>query len=168
MTSLQVVVAYLIVQRLAEVVIDRRNAKVLLAAGGIEFGPKQYPLMVCLHVTWLLALLVCDAIAPRPLRHEPLLALFVLLQFARVWVMIALGRLWTIRVVLLPGAKRVRHGPYRLVKHPAYVVVSLELAVVPLMFGLWYVALGTTILNRLLLSRRIKTEEDALAAIYGD
>ena len=152
MTSLQVVVAYLIVQRLAEVVMDRRNAKVLLAAGGLEFGPRQFPLMVYLHVAWLLALLVCDAFTLKPLGHELLLAPFVLLQFARLWVMIALGRLWTIRVVLLPGAKRVRHGPYRFVKHPAYVVVSLELALVPLMFGHWYVALCTTILNRLLLS----------------
>ena len=71
-------------------------------------------------------------------------------------------------MILLPGAQRVRSGPYRFLKHPNYVVVSLELAVVPLIFGAWQVALAASVLNLIVLSVRIRVENRALADVYGD
>lgn len=166
MSALFLVVAYLVVQRLTEVAVSNRNHRHLLANGGIEFGRKHYPFMVALHVAWILALLL--AVPPQTPLSQPLLALFVVLQLVRVWVMLTLGSLWTTRVILLPGAQRVRSGPYRFLKHPAYVNVSLELAAVPLMFGAWHVAAAATALNLVVMRMRIPVENRALREVYGN
>ena len=166
MGALYAMVALLGAQRLVELAVSRRNERSLLARGGIEFGRRHYPLFVVLHVAWLLALLL--TIPPQAPLRQPLLALFALLQGVRAWVIVSLGPLWTTRVILLPGAQRVRSGPYRFLKHPNYVVVSLELAVVPLIFGAWQVALAASVFNLIVLSVRIRVENRALADVYGD
>ena len=93
----------------------------------------------------------------------PLLGAFLLLQAARLWVIASLGRFWTTRVITLPGAPLVRRGPYRWLKHPNYLVVVAEIAVLPLTFGAWALALGFSLANAALLADRIRTEEKALA-----
>jgi methyltransferase len=148
-------------QRLAEVAWSRHNERRLLAAGGIEVGAAHYPLFFLLHGSWLAALwLLVPANAPV---IWPLLALFALLQVARLWVITSLGRYWTTRVITVPGAPLVRRGPYRWLKHPNYLVVAGEIAVLPLAFGAWQIALVFSALNGLLLSHRIRVEEQALA-----
>lgn len=166
MPALYLVVAYLVAQRVAEVAVSNRNHRQLLANGGIEFGREHYPFMVALHIAWVSALLL--AVPPQAPPNQPLLALFIVLQLVRVWVMLTLGSLWTTRVILLPGARRVRSGPYRFLKHPAYVNVSLELAVAPLMFGAWPVAVAATALNLVVMRLRIPVENRALEEVYGD
>ncbi len=91
------------------------------------------------------------------------LVLYVLLQVARIWVLATLGQRWTTRIIVLPGAPLVRRGPYRLVDHPNYVVVTGEIAVLPLVFGLWQIALIFTALNAAALTIRIREENRALA-----
>jgi methyltransferase len=148
-------------QRLAEVAWARHNERRLLAAGGIEVGAAHYPLFFVLHASWLAALwLLVPADAPV---FWPLLALFALLQAARIWVIGSLGPYWTTRVITVPCAPLVRRGPYRWIKHPNYVVVAGEIAVLPLAFGAWQIALLFSVLNALLLSHRIRVEEAALA-----
>jgi methyltransferase len=94
---------------------------------------------------------------------DPLwLALFVLLEIGRIWVLASLGRRWTTRIIVLPDAPLVRRGPYRFVSHPNYVVVAAEIAVLPLVFGLWQVALIFTLLNAAVLTVRIRAENRAL------
>lgn len=166
MQPLYAVVAFLIVQRLVELGIARRNQSALFAKGAIEVGHGHYTLMVALHAGWLLALLL--EIPPEAGACKPLLVCFVLLQAGRLWVIMTLGSRWTTRVVLLPGAERVRSGPYRFLKHPNYVIVSLELAIVPLIFGAWLVAVAATVLNLLVLRTRIRVENQALTDFYGD
>lgn len=148
-------------QRLAEVAWARRNERRLLARGGIEVGTAHYPLFFLLHGSWLAALwLLVPANAPV---IWPLLVLFALLQAARIWVIASLGRYWTTRIVTIPGAPLVKRGPYRWIKHPNYVVVAAEIAVLPLAFGAWQIALVFSVLNGLLLWHRIRVEEAALA-----
>ena len=159
-------ISFVALQRLVELAISRRNHRALLANGGIEFGRPHYRLVVAFHAGWLLALIV--AIPPQAPIDLPLLVFFGLLQCARVWVMASLGRLWTTRVILRPGSRRVRSGPYRFLSHPAYLIVSLELAVVPLMFGAWPVALASSILNQMILRTRLRVENQALAEVYGN
>jgi methyltransferase len=90
------------------------------------------------------------------------LALFVLIELGRIWVLATLGRRWTTRIIVLPGEALVRRGPYRFVNHPNYWVVIGEIAVLPLVFGLWPVALIFTLLNAAVLAIRIREENEAL------
>lgn len=153
-------VAFLTVQRLAELVWARRNTARLRAAGGVEFGAAHYPVMVALHAAWLLGLWFAGHDSP----VEPLwLAAFVVLQFGRLWVLVSLGGRWTTRVIVLPGAAQVARGPYRWFRHPNYWVVVLEIAVVPLALGLPVFALVFSLANVVMLATRIRVENRALA-----
>ncbi len=165
MSPLYAVVAFIVVQRLLELAVSRRNARTLLAQGGIEFGRGHYPLIVALHAGWLLALVSLVSVdAPLSM---PLLAVFALLQVARAWTLKTLGRFWTTRVVVLPRGQRIRTGPFRFIDHPNYLIVSIEIAVVPLMFGAWQLAAAASVLNLLVLRNRIRVENRALAKYYG-
>ncbi|HYG86535.1 MAG TPA: isoprenylcysteine carboxylmethyltransferase family protein [Azospirillum sp.] len=156
----QVIVLLVAVQRLVELAVARRNTRRLLAEGAREEGAAHYPLFVLLHAGWLVALF---ALTPPDAAVNPwLLVLFVLLQAGRVWVIASLGRYWTTRVVTLPGAPLVRRGPYRWVRHPNYLVVAGELAVLPLAFGQAELAVLFTLLNVPLTLHRIRVEEAAL------
>jgi len=156
----QIVVLLVAAQRLAELAYARRNARRLLAQGGIEAGAAHYPLFVLLHGGWLIALfLAVPADAPT---SWPLLGVFLLLQLGRLWVIATLGRFWTTRIITLPGAPLVRTGPYRLCRHPNYAIVAAEIAILPLAFGAWQIALAFTLPNLALLAWRIRVEEAAL------
>jgi len=92
-----------------------------------------------------------------------LFGLFAVLQLARLWVLVSMGRYWTTRVLTLPGAPLVRRGPYRWVRHPNYLIVVGEIAVLPLIFGAWQIALVFSVANAILLAWRIRIEDAALA-----
>jgi len=151
--------AFVTAQRLVELLWARQNQARLLAAGGIEHGASHFPLMVLVHAAWLIGLWVLAD--DRPV--EPLfLVLFVLLQMVRLWVLLTLGRRWTIRIITVPGERLIARGPYRLLRHPNYAVVCGEVAVVPLALGLPIYALVFSILNAAVLAIRIPAENAAL------
>ncbi|RST31710.1 hypothetical protein HMF7854_13330 [Sphingomonas ginkgonis] len=154
------ILAFVTLQRLLELPLARANTQRLLAAGAKEFAPGHYPLIVAVHASWLATLWWLTP--GRPI-SVPLLLLFGLLQVARIWVLRTLGPRWTTRIIVLPGKPLVLGGPYRFVKHPNYIVVAGELAVLPLVFGLPVVALVFTVLNGLVLAIRIRAEDRALA-----
>jgi methyltransferase len=141
--------------------IAQQNTKRLLEAGAREYAPGHYPLIVAVHVGWLAALWW---FAPGREIHWPLIGLFALLQLARVWVLRTLGPRWTTRIIVLPGAPLVLHGPFRFVRHPNYLVVIGEIAVLPLAFGLWEIAAIFSVLNAAVLAIRIRAEEKALGS----
>lgn len=153
------ILGFVTLQRLAELFLAERNTRRLRAAGAQEHGSGHYPLLVGLHVAWLAALWWSAPVRPI---EPPLLALFILLQLGRVWVIAALGRRWTTRIIVKPGAPLVRSGPYRFVNHPNYVIVALEIAVLPLVFGLIELALLFSLLNAVILAIRIRAENRAL------
>lgn len=149
-------------QRLGELVLARRNTARLLARGGRETGAGHYPLIVALHTAWLATLFL--AIPPGARMLWTLILVFVLLQAARVWVIASLGEYWTTRIVTLADAPLVRRGPYRWARHPNYLIVAAEIAVLPLAFGAWRIAILFTLLNAVVLAWRIRLEDRALAA----
>jgi methyltransferase len=155
-----VILALVTLQRVGELCLSNRNTRSLLAQGEREYGQSHYPLIVAVHALWLVALLW---LAPGRHIFAFWLVLYVLLQVARIWVLATLGQRWTTRIIVLPGAPLVRRGPYRLVDHPNYVVVTGEIAVLPLVFGLWQIALIFTALNAAALTIRIREENRALA-----
>ncbi|MGA9007469.1 MAG: isoprenylcysteine carboxylmethyltransferase family protein [Xanthobacteraceae bacterium] len=155
-----ILLAYVTVQRVAELRWAKQNEARLLAAGGVEYGQSHLPLMQLLHTAWLLGMwaLACDHAV------EPVfLALFILLQIGRFWVLATLGRRWTIRVIAVAGEKPVASGPYRFIRHPNYAIVIGEIAVVPLALDLPIYALAFSVLNAIVLSIRIPQENGALA-----
>ncbi len=155
------VVGLVALERLAELWYARRNTRALLEVGGVEVGGAHYPLIVALHAAWLIAIVATVPAAASV--SVPLLVLFLILQGFRAWVLLSLGRYWTTRVITVPGAPLVRRGPYRFLRHPNYLVVAAEIAVLPLAFGAWVVAVVFSGLNTALLAWRIFVEDQALA-----
>jgi methyltransferase len=156
------IIGFVALQRLVELQIAERNSRALHARGATEFGRAHYPLVVAVHVVWLVAILFA---LPRHVSLSwPWLAVFVVLQIARVWIIMSLGPYWTTRIITLPGAPLVRRGPYRFLRHPNYAVVAGEIAVLPLVFGEVTVAIIFSILNTAVLVLRIRVEEMALAS----
>lgn len=155
-------------ERLAELVVAQRNLAWSRARGGVEFGASHYPVMVLLHTGLLAGCLVEVFMLDRPFIPAlgwPMLAVVIAAQGLRWWCITSLGRQWNTRVVVVPGAPRVTGGPYRLIPHPNYVAVVAEGIALPLVHSAWITALIFTVLNALLLSRRISIENSALARL---
>lgn len=159
MSLVVVILALVTLERLGELWLSNRNMRRLLSQGAHEVAPGHYPLIVALHALWLAALWWLAG--SRPIDGF-WLGMFVLIEFARIWVLASLGMRWTTRIIVLPQAPLVRRGPYRWVNHPNYLVVIAEIAVLPLVFGLWQVALVFSALNAAALTIRIREENRAL------
>lgn len=160
MMWLWVVLTAVAAQRLWELWLADRNTKRLLAKGAVEVGAAHYPLFILLHASWLAAIAIVTPWTMVP--NLGWLGLYLLLQLGRLWVIATLGRFWTTRIITLPAAPLVRSGPYRFVRHPNYVVASLEIAVLPLAFGQVWIALAWSLANALLVAWRIRIEDRAL------
>jgi methyltransferase len=154
-----VILALVTLQRIGELWLSNRNTRRLLAHGAHEVGASHYPLIIAVHALWLAALWW---LAPARPVDGFWLAMFALLELARIWVLATLGPRWTTRIIVLPEAPLVRRGPYRFVDHPNYLVVTGEIAVLPLVFALWQVALIFTMLNAAVLAIRVREENRAL------
>lgn len=150
--------AFIVVQRLGELVIARRNTARLMARGAYEVGAGHYPVMVALHSAWVLALLVFGWNQPL---HMGWLAFYAVLQVFRVWILGTLGARWTTRIIVLDEPLVVR-GPFRFIPHPNYTLVVLEIIAAPMVLGLTWVALVFTLLNAAMLYHRIGVEDGAL------
>ena len=168
LTAFVVVVALVGLERLAELVVSKRNAAWSLARGGRESGRGHYPVMVALHTGFLAAMLV-EAFVRRPEVAPSLawsmLALVVAAQALRWWCIAVLGRQWNTRVIVVPGLATVRSGPYRLLRHPNYVAVVVEGFALPLVHAGWVTATTFTVLNAGLLAVRLRAENAALATL---
>ena len=149
-----------VLQRVAELWHASRNTTALKVRGGIEYGRRHYPLIVVLHASWLIAIAIGIRFDPA-VRVFPLV-LFVLVQALRVWVLATLGPYWTTRVITVPDAPLVNRGPYRFVRHPNYLVVIGEMALLPLVFGQVTNAILFSVLNAVLLAWRIRIEDGVL------
>ncbi len=154
-----VIVALVTLERLGELWLSNRNTKRLLAQGAHEVAADHYLLIVAVHVLWLASLWV---LAPSRSVDGFWLGAYVLLQVGRFWTIEALGNRWTTRIIVLPDAPLVKRGPYQFIDHPNYVVVAGEIAVLPLVFGLFRVAVVFSLLNAAVLAIRIREENRAL------
>lgn len=154
------ILVLVVLQRVGELWYASRNTRALKAQGAIEYGRGHYPLIVLLHASWLTAIAI--GIHRDPAVRAFPLTFFVLLQALRVWVFATLGRYWTTRVITIPGAPLVHRGLYRFLRHPNYVVVIGEIALLPLVFGQVANAFVFSVLNGAALAWRIRVEEIAL------
>lgn len=153
--------AFIIAQRLSELLIAKRNTARLLAQGAVEHGAGHYPVMVAMHSGWIIALVVFgwnNSVS------WSWLAVFAVLQLVRIWILATLGPRWTTRIIVLPEPL-VARGPFRYVKHPNYMLVVAEIIVAPMVLGLVWVAALWTVLNAAMLWVRIRAEDRALAAL---
>jgi methyltransferase len=156
------------VERAAELVVTKRNRAWSLAHGGVEFGARHYPVMVALHTALLVGCLVEPIALHRPFVAAlgwPMLAIVGAAQALRWWCIGTLKHQWNARVIVIPGAARVTAGPYRLLPHPNYVAVIAEGFALPLVHTAWITALVFSVLNAVLLTTRIRVENDALASL---
>jgi methyltransferase len=160
-----VLIAAVAVERLAELVVARRNEKWSLAQGAVESGRNHYPVMVVLHTALLIGAPLEVWLADRPFLPVlgwTMFTLVVAAQGLRWWCISTLGRQWNTRILVIPGAPRVAGGPYRWLPHPNYVAVVVEGAALPLVHTAWITAVVFTVLNAALLRVRINTENAAL------
>lgn len=160
MTPLYAIILAVALQRLGELVLAQRNTKRLKAAGAQESGNGHYPLFILLHASWLIAITVVTPPSAPP--RFLLFVAFLLLEVGRLWVMVSLGRLWTTRIITLPSHPIIKTGPYRFLRHPNYLIVAGEIAILPLMFDDWKIAVIWSLMNGLLLARRIRQENRAI------
>ncbi|MCV7178183.1 isoprenylcysteine carboxyl methyltransferase family protein [Mycolicibacterium sphagni] len=168
MTWYVLLVAAVALERVAELIVARRNLAWSRSQGGVEFGASHYPIMVVLHTGLLVGALVEVIGLHRPFLPAlgwPMFAIVVAAQGLRWWCITTLGQQWNTRVVVIPGAQRVGGGPYRYFSHPNYVAVIAEGVALPLVHTGWITALVFTILNAALLRTRIRTENAALASL---
>jgi len=152
---------FILVQRLSELAVAKRNTAALMARGAVEYGAEHYPYMVALHTAWVLALIIFGY-------DEQLIwgwvAFYAVLQVFRFWILTTLGKRWTTRVIII-DEPLVLAGPFKYFRHPNYMLVIAEIFVTPMMFGLWEIAILFSVLNAVMLYVRIKVEEKALASL---
>ncbi|WP_210367817.1 isoprenylcysteine carboxylmethyltransferase family protein [Bacillus sp. REN3] len=155
---------FIIFQRIVELKIAKRNEKWMKNKGAIELGQGHYPAMVMIHTAFFISYISEVILLDKTLtRYWPwLMMVFLLTQAMRVWSLMSLGRFWNTKIIILPGANVVKKGPYRMIKHPNYLIVTVELIIIPLMFNAFFTFVLFTILNILILSIRIPAEEKAL------
>ncbi|WP_026694876.1 isoprenylcysteine carboxyl methyltransferase family protein [Peribacillus kribbensis] len=153
-----------IAQRLGELAVAKRNEAWMKQQGGIEFGSSHYPWMVAMHAAFFVVFIIeVYKRGGHPSAYWPVfLVLFLILQASRIWALTSLGRFWNTKIIVLPDAKAVKKGPYKFIKHPNYIIVALELIVIPLLFNACITACLFTLLNIFMMLTRIPEEEKAL------
>jgi methyltransferase len=155
-------------ERLAELVVAKRNLDWSRARGGRETGFGHYPPMVALHTGLLVGCVLEVWLGDRPFVPAlgwPMLVLALGSQGLRWWCVRTLGPQWNTRIIVVPNLGRVTSGPYRFLRHPNYVAVVVEGAALPLVHTAWLTAVAFTALNALLLAVRIRTENAALEVV---
>jgi methyltransferase len=153
------ILSFVTAQRLVELVYARRNEARLRARGAVEYAAEHYWLIVALHAVWLAGLWLMSA--GRSI--DPVwLAIFFVLQALRIWVLTTLKDRWTTRIIVLPGAPLITDGPYRFMRHPNYAIVTAEIMVLPMVFGLYAYGIAFTLANAGILAIRIRAETRAL------
>jgi methyltransferase len=156
-------ISFLIILRLGEMILSKRNEKWLIQHGAVECGKKHYPFLIAMHVLFIAALIVEYYFSGHSHFYAVLLVIFLALTLLKIWIVSLLGKFWTTRIYRIPGAPLIKRGIYKFIKHPNYIIVIIEIAVIPVIFNLYYTAIVFSILNALMLSVRIREENKALA-----
>lgn len=158
-----ILISCIILQRVIELIIAKRNEKTMFAKGAVEFDKKGYKYIVIMHTLFFISLIFEWNVAGRVNNYYFIfLILFLSAQVLRYWAIVSLGEFWNTRIIVLKGSTSIKKGPYRYFKHPNYIAVIVELAVIPLIFSCYFTAVFFSVVNFLVLRRRIKIEEEAL------
>ena len=156
----------MLIQRLIEIRISKKNEKWLRSEGAIEHGKKHYKFIVILHILFFISMIVEYNSSDRSNELNTInylfLVFFFILQISRIWVLRTLGKYWNTRILRIPGSQLIKAGPYKYFKHPNYIIVVCEIFTIPMIFNLFLTAIVFTILNAVMLSIRIRSENNAL------
>jgi methyltransferase len=162
-------ILFLIVQRLAELNIARRNENISKRNGGIEYDTKGYKIIVLMHVSFFIFFIAEFVLFKRQLSGIwiILLIIFIFAQILRYWAITSLGTHWNTKIIIIPGEHLIIKGPYKYFSHPNYIAVIIEIAVIPLLFSCYFTSIIFTLLNLIVLKRRIRIEEEALNSLIN-
>lgn len=155
-------ISFVVLLRIGELIISKRNEKWLLKNGAVEYGSKHYPFIVALHVLFFLSLIFEYTAQQDHSFSLPLIIFYFLLLTFKIWIIASLGKFWNTRIYHIPNMPLIKRGPYKYFKHPNYAVVIAEIAVIPMIFHLYTTAIVFTLLNLIVLFVRIKEENKAL------
>jgi methyltransferase len=160
--SFIIFISAIILLRLTEVLVARRNEKWMLQQGAVVYGASHYPYMILLHTLFFVSLLV-EYWYRQPMHYSStLIIIYILLLFIKLWVVSSLGKYWNTKIIRIPNTKLVNKGPYRYIKHPNYIIVVAEIVLIPLCFHLYFTAICFSILNAIMLYVRIRVENKTL------
>jgi methyltransferase len=164
MILLIVFLSLILAQRIAELTIARRHEIALKKRGAVEIDRRGYKFIVAMHSAFFVSIAAEYVLFRRPINHywPALVAVFAAAQCLRYWAISSLGVYWNTKILIALDHRIVKVGPYRFMKHPNYVAVVTEIAVVPLVFSCYFTALFFTVLNVLVLWRRIRLETQSL------
>lgn len=156
------VISFIVLLRIGELMLSKSNEKWLLQNGAVEYGNKHYPFIVGLHILFFISL-----ITEYTTRESAPFSLFILLFYfsllsLKTWVILSLGKFWNTKIYHIPGTPLVKKGPYNYFKHPNYLIVVAEIALIPMIFHLYFTAIAFTLLNAIMLLVRIKVENKVL------
>jgi methyltransferase len=151
-------ISFFILQRLSELYIASRNQKFLLSQGAVEYGSEHYPFMVTMHTMFIISLIAEYLLRDNTGINFVFLGIFIGLLLFKFWVISSLGKYWNTRIYRVPHFKLVNKGPFKWLKHPNYMEVICEIAVIPLIFNLYYTAIVFSVLNGCMLYVRIGVE----------
>ena len=155
-------ISFIILLRIGELILSRRNQIWLLQNGAIEYGQKHYPYIVALHILFIVSLIIEYSTTQTASFSLFFLVIYFLFLVFKVWVITSLGKFWNTKIYHIPGFPLIKNGVYKYIKHPNYLIVIAEIAIIPLVFHLYYSAIAFTVLNAIMLSVRIKEENKVL------
>jgi|SRR5690625_1492349 len=159
-----ILIFIIICQRLIELIIAKRNEKWMKERGGIEHKEEHYKWLILIHTLFFISLIFESTLNSLNLNYM-LILLFIITQVGRIWCIIALGRFWNTKIIILPNVTLIRNGPYKYLKHPNYVIVGMELIIIPLIFGAYITAIIFPILHYTILRIRVSKENAALESV---
>ncbi len=155
-------ISFVILLRIGELVLSKSNEKWLLQNGAVEYGQRHYPFIVALHVLFIFSLIFEYSRQPDPTYSIFLIILYFLILAFKTWILVSLGKFWNTKIYHISDIPLVRKGPYKYFKHPNYLIVIAEIAVIPMIFHLYFTAITFTLLNVIMLFVRIKEENRVL------
>jgi len=153
--------------RLIELRISRRHQESLLAGGAVPVPEPHFKWIVLIHTGVLIGAALEVIFLRRPFLPILAVVMFALTlasNLVRLWVILALGNLWSVRVMDSTRLGVVTSGPFRFVRHPNYAAVFVELFALPMIHTAWITAAVTPLAFSWVLSRRVPAEEAVLMA----
>ena len=155
-------ISCIILVRIGELILSRRNEIWLLQNGAIEYGQKHYPYIVALHILFVVSLIIEYSTTQTASFNLFFLFLYFLLLSIKAWIITSLGKFWNTKIYHIPQFPLIKKGVYKYIKHPNYLIVIAEIAIIPFVFHLYFTAIAFTVLNAIMLSVRVKEENKVL------
>lgn len=155
-------ISFVILLRIGELILSKSNEKWLIQNGAVEYGQKHYLFIVSLHSLFIGSLIFEYFRQQDPAYSKFLIILYFVLLAFKFWIILSLGKFWNTKIYHIPNFPLIKKGPYQYFRHPNYMIVIAEIAVIPMIFQLYFTAVTFTLLNAIMLFVRIKEENKAL------